>query len=120
MYQAFLEQRTFFKHIIYNFRREPSYLSTPSIYKKPTVQSTYHLHLIVPNPSGTMDATAAANALALPPNTPSPPPPPTTSLPGDFLFGSWIGRDCLKILAWLTVIVVVLLVVGYLVKKGIW
>jgi len=67
-----------------------------------------------------MGATAAANALALPPNTPSPLAPPAPSLPGDFLFGSWIGRDCLKILGWLTLIALVLLVVGYLVKEGIW
>jgi hypothetical protein len=68
-----------------------------------------------------MDATAAAKALALPPNPPSPRPPlPTPSLPGDFLFGSYVGRNCLMILFRLTVIVLVLIVVGYLKWKGIW
>lgn len=67
-----------------------------------------------------MDTTAAANALALPPNTPSPPPPPPTpSLPGDFLFGSYVGRECLKIFFLLSVIVLALIVVGYMKWKGI-
>jgi hypothetical protein len=67
-----------------------------------------------------MDATTAANALALPPNPLSPLPPPTPSLPGDFLFGSYVGRDCLKILFWLSIIVLVLIVAGYLKWKKIW
>ncbi|PMD17398.1 hypothetical protein NA56DRAFT_707918 [Hyaloscypha hepaticicola] len=121
LYQALLEQRTFFKHIFCNFRqRAITSLYTLNL-QKPTVQSKYHLHLhlIVPSSSGTMDATAAANALALPPNTPFPPLPPTPSLPGDFLFDSYVGRECLKIFFLLSVIVLVLIVVGYMKWKGI-
>ncbi len=85
-----------------------------------TIKDHLHLHLIVPSSSGTMDTAAAASALVLAPDPPSLPTPPTPSLPGDFLFGSYVGRDCLKILFCLTVIVLVLIVVGYLKWKEIW